>query len=69
MQVLLAKTVSKLMLGKLAKGSFKASEDGKRLPIISSITDDPLTLDPLNLCNLDIGIPNILKLSVDLNVP
>jgi hypothetical protein len=67
LQVFLAKTVSKLVIGKLAKGGFK--ENGKLLPIISPIIEDPQMLEPIHLCNLEIDIPNVSKLSGDLSVP
>jgi hypothetical protein len=40
----------------------------KLFPVISPIREDPFTVEPINICNFDIGIPNIVKLHGDLNI-
>jgi hypothetical protein len=79
-QVLLANSVSKFIPGKLLKkpnGLFNNIKNlldannnnkDKLFPVISPIRGDPFTVEPMNICNFDIDIPNIVKLHGDLNI-
>jgi hypothetical protein len=82
LQVLFAKSVSKFLVAKLLKepngllNNMKNLLDAnninnnkeKLFPVISPIREDPFTVEPINICNFDIDIPNIVKLHGDLNI-
>jgi hypothetical protein len=76
----MANSVSKFILEKLLRkpnGLFNnirnlldanAYNKDKLFPVISPIREDPFTVEPINICNFDIDIPNIVKLHGDLNI-
>jgi hypothetical protein len=79
-QILMASSVSKFILKKLLKNpngllnniknllDANNNNKDKLFPVISTIREDPFTVEPINICNFDINIPNIVKLHGDLNI-
>jgi hypothetical protein len=71
--VILAKSLSNLIIDRLRKNVVMLNEDSVahelKVPIISPIMTDPLLLNPVDFCEMNVNIYNVLQLSGDLSLP
>jgi hypothetical protein len=71
--VILAKSLSNLIIHRLRKNVVMLKEDSAahelKVSIISPIMTDLLFLNPVDFCEMNININNVLQLSGDLSLP